>query len=77
LFVPLTTTYDFNISHSIILYLPYGSEPNRVTQFLILFLWKGGGGGQGNNKQQQEERMKQMEDMKNSILSQVLDQEAR
>ncbi len=45
---------------------------------LILVLWKGGGGGQGNNKQQQqEERMKQMEDMKNSILSQVLDQEAR
>jgi DNA-binding TFAR19-related protein (PDSD5 family) len=38
----------------------------------------GGGGGQGNKQQQQqEERMKQMEDMKNSILSQVLDQEAR
>ncbi len=35
------------------------------------------GGQVRNSKQQQEERMKQMEDMKNSILSQVLDQEAR
>jgi hypothetical protein len=45
---------------------------------IIPVLGNGGGGVDCNNKQQQqEERMKQMEDMKNSILSQVLDQEAR
>ena len=37
----------------------------------------GGGGGAAQKQQQQEERMKQMEDMKNGILSQVLTQEAR
>jgi len=37
----------------------------------------GGGGGAQQQQQQQEEKMKQMNDMKNSILSQVLDQEAR
>jgi len=37
-----------------------------------------GGGGQGGpNKEQQEEMRKQQEDMKNSILTQVLDQQAR
>jgi len=35
------------------------------------------GGGAQQQQQQQEEKMKQMNDMKNSILSQVLDQEAR
>jgi len=37
----------------------------------------GGGAGAADRQKQQEERMKQMEDMKNGILSQVLDQEAR
>ena len=37
----------------------------------------GGGGGAAQQQKQQEERMKQMEDMKNGILSQVLTQEAR
>jgi len=37
----------------------------------------GGGGGAMERQKQQEEKMKQMEDMKNGILSQVLDQEAR
>jgi len=36
-----------------------------------------GGGGQAEQQQKQEERQKQMEDMKNGILSQVLDQKAR
>ena len=34
----------------------------------------GGGGGAGDQQKQMEERAKQMEDMKNGILSQVLDQ---
>ena len=33
-----------------------------------------GGGGAGDQQKQMEERAKQMEDMKNGILSQVLDQ---
>ena len=37
----------------------------------------GGGGGGGQNPEEQEERMRQQLDMKNSILSQVLDQQAR
>lgn len=37
----------------------------------------GGKGGGGPNKEQQEEMRRQQEDMKNSILSQVLDQQAR
>jgi len=37
----------------------------------------GGGMGQGPNKEQQEEMRKQQEDMKNNILVQVLDQQAR
>ena len=48
--------------------------------FLIFDFYQGGGGGGGGaqqQQQQQEEKMKQMNDMKNSILSQVLDQEAR
>ncbi|KAI0224981.1 Programmed cell death protein 5 [Lamellibrachia satsuma] len=35
------------------------------------------GGGGGGDKEQQEEVRRQQEDMKNSILSQVLDQQAR
>ena len=49
-------------------------------KFLIFDFYQGGGGGGGGaqqQQQQQEEKMKQMNDMKNSILSQVLDQEAR
>jgi len=39
---------------------------------------QGGGGARGGDQQKQmEERAKQMEDMKNGILSQVLDQKAR
>ena len=40
---------------------------------------QGGGGGGGGAEQQQkaEERAKQMEDMKNGILSQVLDQKVK
>merc|ERR1719150_2041326 len=34
-------------------------------------------GGGGDHQKQMEERAKQMEDMKNGILSQVLDQKAR
>ena len=34
----------------------------------------GGPGGAGDQQKQMEERAKQMEDMKNGILSQVLDQ---
>ena len=49
----------------------------QVSSLLMKGGGGGGGGGQGNKQQQQEDRMKQMEDMKNSILSQVLDQEAR
>merc|ERR1719361_2230655 len=40
----------------------------------------GGGlakGGGGDRQKQQQEKMEQMENMKNGILSQVLDQEAR
>jgi len=37
----------------------------------------GGGGGGGKAAAEQEERKNQMEDMKNSILSQALDQQAR
>jgi len=37
----------------------------------------GGAAGQENQRQQMEQKKQQMEDMKNSILSQVLDQEAR
>ena len=38
----------------------------------------GGGGGQNQpSAEEQEERQRQMNDMKNSILSQVLDQSAR
>jgi len=37
----------------------------------------GSGGGMAERQKQQEEKMKQMEDMKNGILSQVLSQEAR
>lgn len=37
----------------------------------------GGGGGGGEQRQKQQEKMEQMENMKNGILSQVLDQEAR
>merc|ERR1719391_274595 len=37
----------------------------------------GGGGNPADRQKQQEEKIKQMEDMKNGILSQVLDQEAR
>ena len=48
----------------------------QVSSLLMKGGGGGGGGGQGNKQQQQEDRMKQMEDMKNSILSQVLDQEA-
>jgi len=36
-----------------------------------------GGMGQGPNKEQQEEMKKKQEDMKNNILVQVLDQQAR
>ena len=35
------------------------------------------GGDPGNQAQAQEEKQRQVEDMKNSILSQVLTQEAR
>ena len=48
--------------------------------FNLNWIWafQGGGGAGGADRQkQQKERMEQMEDMKNSILSQVLDQEAR
>ena len=39
---------------------------------------QGGGGARGGDQQKQmEERAKQMEDMKNGILSQVLDQKVR
>eukprot|EP00090_Calanus_glacialis_P046227 TRINITY_DN896_c0_g1_i1.p1 TRINITY_DN896_c0_g1~~TRINITY_DN896_c0_g1_i1.p1 ORF type:complete len:130 (+),score=55.92 TRINITY_DN896_c0_g1_i1:56-445(+) len=34
-------------------------------------------GGGGDQQQKQQERAKQMEDMKNGILSQILDQKAR
>ena len=37
----------------------------------------GAGGGAAGAQQQQMEKAKQYEDMKNSILSQVLDQQAR
>lgn len=37
----------------------------------------GGGGGGGQSHQQQEEQRRQQDDMKNSILAQVLTQEAR
>ena len=37
----------------------------------------GGGGGGGQSQQQRAEKAHQQEEMKNSILSQVLDQEAR
>jgi programmed cell death protein 5 len=37
----------------------------------------GGGGRAGPNKEEQEERVRQQQEMKNSILSQVLDQQAR
>ena len=37
----------------------------------------GGGADQREAAKQQEEKAKQIEDMKNSILSQCLDQEAR
>lgn len=36
-----------------------------------------GGGGGGDQQQKQMEKQAQMEDMKNGILSQILDQEAR
>ena len=36
-----------------------------------------GGGAGGDQQQKAEERAKQMEDMKNGILSQVLDQKVR
>jgi len=35
------------------------------------------GGGGGDQQQKQQERAKQMDDMKNGILSQILDQKAR
>merc|ERR1712061_494473 len=35
------------------------------------------GGAGGDQQQKQQERAKQMEDMKNGILSQILDQKAR
>ena len=35
------------------------------------------GGGGGDQQQQMQERAKQMEDMKNGILSQVLDQKVK
>lgn len=37
----------------------------------------GGGGGGSEQQKKQQEKMEQMENMKNGILSQVLDQEAR
>merc|ERR1719187_3140524 len=37
----------------------------------------GGGGGGQDKQKQQEDRAQQMNDMKNGILSQVLDQKAR
>jgi len=37
----------------------------------------GGGGGAQEKAQQQQQKMEQMNDMKNSILSQILDQKAR
>lgn len=37
----------------------------------------GGGGDQGSQQQKAEQQRQQMQDMKNSILSQVLTQEAR
>jgi programmed cell death protein 5 len=40
-------------------------------------LQQAGGMNQGPNKEQQEELMKQQNEMKNSILVQVLDQQAR
>lgn len=45
----------------------------------INFLKGGGGGGgdQGSQQQKAEQQRQQMQDMKNSILSQVLTQEAR
>ena len=43
----------------------------------ILIFQGGGGGGGGDQRQKQQEKMEQMENMKNGILSQVLDQEAR
>ena len=36
-----------------------------------------GGGGAGDQQQKAEERAKQMEDMKNGILSQILDQKVK
>jgi DNA-binding TFAR19-related protein (PDSD5 family) len=37
----------------------------------------GGGGGQGPSPEQQEQMRQQQQEAKNSILSQVLDQQAR
>lgn len=47
----------------------------------FVVFWKGGPAGQGGDPSQQqkaaEERQREVTDMKNSILSQVLDQSAR
>jgi len=53
----------------------------RAKRMAELQAMQGGGGGPGaggaDRQKQMEERQAQMTDMKNSILSQVLDQEAR
>jgi len=53
----------------------------RAKRMAELQAMGGGGGGAGGGAEKQREQMEQrkaqMEDMKNSILSQVLDQEAR
>jgi len=52
-------------------------EALRAKRMAELQAQMGGGRGGGPNKEQQEEMKRQQEDMKNSILSQVLDQQAR
>ena len=46
-----------------------------VSTIVTVLVLQGGGGG--DQQQKQQERAKQMEDMKNGILSQILDQKAR
>lgn len=43
----------------------------------FLFYFQGGGGASGEQQKAAQERQEQIKDMKNSILSQVLDQSAR
>ncbi|KAL4234618.1 Programmed cell death protein 5 [Mactra antiquata] len=52
-------------------------EEIRARRMAELQAQMGGPGGGGGGQEQQKEREKQMEEMKHSILSQVLDQSAR